>query len=88
MFQDNAKNQRFEWTEQGMTSFSDYRERDGRLLLTHVEAPVALRGTGAAGRLMQATVDHARAEGLKLEPRCSYAVVWFRRHRDAADVLA
>jgi predicted GNAT family acetyltransferase len=27
-------------------------------------------------------------EGLKLAPRCSYAVVWFRRHADQADVLA
>jgi len=30
----------------------------------------------------------ARREHLKISPTCSYARLWFRRHRDAADVLA
>lgn len=88
MFIDNAKAGRFEWTEQGMVSWSDYYKRGETYVLPHVEAPAALRGSGAAGRLMQATADHARANGLKLQPVCSYAVLWFRRHPDQQDVLA
>jgi predicted GNAT family acetyltransferase len=88
VFKDNTEDHRFEWTEQGLVSFSDYYERNGAYVLPHVEAPVALRGSGAAGRLMQATADHARAQGLKLVPTCSYAVLWFRRHPDQQDVLA
>ncbi len=30
----------------------------------------------------------AMAEGLKLRHRCSYAVLWHRRHPDYDDVLA
>ena len=83
---DNAALHRFEAVENNLTVFANYREHDGHTVLTHVEADPALRGTGAAARLMQAIVDHARAENLKLIPRCSYAVAWFRRHPEAQDV--
>jgi predicted GNAT family acetyltransferase len=71
-----------------MTAFADYHRRGEAYVLPHVEAPPALRGTGAAGRLMQAVSDHARDHGLKLIPTCSYAVAWFRRHPDQGDILA
>jgi uncharacterized protein len=84
---DNQARQRFEVEENGLAVFADYRAHDGRYVLTHVEADPGLRGTGAAARLMAAIVAHARGHGLKLIPRCSYAVAWFRRHPDAADVI-
>jgi predicted GNAT family acetyltransferase len=84
---DNEQQHRFETQENGLTVFANYREHDGRFILTHVEADPALRGTGAAARLMEAIVAHARAHDLKLVPRCSYAVAWFRRHPDAQDVV-
>lgn len=83
---DNEALHRFEAVENGLTVFANYREHHGRYVLTHVEADPALRGTGAAARLMQAIVDHARAKNLKLIPRCSYAVAWFRRHPEARNV--
>jgi uncharacterized protein len=85
--EDNKQLHRFELTENGLVVFAEYRIRDGKYLLPHVEADPALRGTGAAGRLMAAIVDHARAQKLTLVPRCSYALAWFKRHPDAADVL-
>jgi predicted GNAT family acetyltransferase len=84
---DNKELHRFELVESGLIVFADYRIRDGLVLLPHVEADPALRGTGAADRLMQAIVGHARAGKLTLVPRCSYARAWFQRHPDAADVL-
>ena len=57
------------------------------LTLPHVEADVPLRGTGAAGRLMEQVVAAARADGLKNRPLCSYAVAWMRRHPEAGDLL-
>lgn len=85
---DNIEKQRFEATENGLLVFADYRIRDGHYALVHVEADPALRGTGAAPRLMEAIAAHARANNLKLQPRCSYAVTWFRRHPEAADLKA
>jgi uncharacterized protein len=66
----------------------DYARQGDTLSLLHVEADPALRGSGAAGQFMQAVVDHARTDGLKLRPVCSYAVAWMKRHRDADDVAA
>lgn len=87
-FQDNAAEARFEWEEEGVVSFCDYRVgSDGVVALTHVETPPAFRGRGAAERLMHAITAHAREKGLKLRPICSYAVAYYRRHPDARDVL-
>jgi len=84
---DNDDRHRFEAEENGKLVFANYRAQDGRFLLTHVEADPALRGTGSAARLMEAIVAHARANHLKLVPRCSYAVAWFQRHPEAKDVM-
>jgi predicted GNAT family acetyltransferase len=70
------------------TVFADYAVQGSTRVILHVEADPALRGTGAAGRFMQALAEHARAEGLKLAPRCGYAVAWLKRHREYDDVLA
>jgi uncharacterized protein len=84
---DNKEARRFELEEKGLLAWAEYRIRDGKYLIPHVEAELPLRGTGAAGRLMQQIVDHARAQKLVLVPRCSYAQAWFARHPEADDVL-
>ncbi len=84
----NTTARRFEWTENGATAFATYRQDGARLVIPHVEAPPSLRGTGAAGRLMEAMVAHVRKADIKLVPTCSYAQAWFKRHPEAHDVLA
>ena len=68
--------------------FADYAVQGSTRVILHVEADPALRGTGAAGKFMQALAEHARAEGLKLAPRCSYAVAWLKRHPEFDDLKA
>ena len=68
------------------TVFADYAVQGNTRVILHVEADPALRGTGAAGQFMQALAEHARAEGLKLAPRCSYAVAWLKRHPEFDDI--
>lgn len=92
-FRDVTAAQRFEQgfadaDGQVRTVFADYAPQGDARVITHVEADPALRGSGAAGRFMQSLVDHARTENQKLVPRCGYAVAWFKRHKDAEDVLA
>jgi predicted GNAT family acetyltransferase len=79
---------RFELDEQGMTSWADYRRKDGRLFVDHVESPVALRGTGASGRLMAALAQHARDSDLKITPICSYAAAWLNRSDEFRDLVS
>lgn len=85
---DDAARHRFELAEPQGVSFADYRREDGRLVILHVEAPPALRGAGAAGRLMEGVLAAARAEGRKVTPVCSYAAAYIRRHREHHDLLA
>lgn len=67
--------------------WADYEDRDGARAILHVEADPELHGTGASGRFMQSLADHARRERIRLLPLCGYAIAWFRRHPDQADVL-
>ena len=91
-FRDVTAEQRY---EQGFTDadgqmrrvWADYSVQGDRRAILHVEAEDELRGSGAAGKFMQSLFDHARSEGHKLTPVCGYAVAWFRRNRDQADVV-
>lgn len=79
---------RFQIDEDGHVGYVEY-ERDGDVLtLTHTIVPAAIGGRGIAGRLVKATLDHARAEGWKVVPACSYADAWMQRHPDYADLRA
>jgi uncharacterized protein len=84
---DNAEAGRFELAERGGVAFATYRREPGRLVIPYVEAPPALRGTGAAGRLMEGVLATARAEGRTVTPICSYAAAYIRRHREHHDLL-
>ena len=91
-FRDDAGENRFEQefdTETGGGQvWADYAVRGGARVILHVEAEPGLRGSGAAGRFRQSMAEHARENGLRLFPRCSYAVTWHKRHPDYDDVLA
>lgn len=87
-FRDDAAERRFEQDFGAGQVWADYAATDGTRIILHVEAEPQLRGTGASGRFMQAMAEHAREAGLKLFPRCSYAVAWHKRHPDYDDVLA
>ena len=87
MIADNAEQHRFEQEEDGKLVHASYRMRDGAYALVHVEADPQLRGTGAAGRFMEALIAYARENGLKLAPYCSYARAWFQRHPEAVQDL-
>ncbi len=85
---DNAAAGRFELIEQDKLAYADYRLSDARMIIDYVFSPPELRGSGAAGRLMQGVVDAARARNLKITPLCGYAATWLKRHPDASDLVA
>ena len=85
---DNVARHRFELDVGGEVCFADYHRDGSHLIVTHVEAPPPLRGTGAAGRLMEGVLAAVRTEGLQVIPLCSYAAAYIRRHREHQDLLA
>ncbi|HSD17834.1 MAG TPA: GNAT family N-acetyltransferase [Thermomonas sp.] len=71
---------RFTAEVDGETAYLEYERGDDVMVITHTIVPPAIGGRGIAGDLVRAAVEHARAEGLKVDPRCSYADGWMRKH--------
>lgn len=79
---------RFTTTVDGHQGYVEYEEGDGVMTITHTIVPPEIGGRGVAGQLVQAALEYARAEGLKVVPRCSYAAGYFDKHPEDADLLA
>lgn len=87
IIRDNPNRSRYELDIDGQIVFANYRRQGDVLAITHVEAPVSLRGTGAASRFMQGLMQVMRQQGQKVLPLCGYASAWLRRHREFADLV-
>lgn len=84
----NVPAQRFEAEVDGALARADYRLAGDVMRMVHTEVPRALEGRGIAGALVKAAFEHARAEGLRVEPACSYVATYMRRHPETQDLLA
>lgn len=83
----NAAASRFEIVIDGHLAECVYRLHDRTLELVHTEVPAALQGMGLAGQLVQAALDWARTEGLRVRPTCAYAANYMRRRPETHDLL-
>ena len=79
---------RFQAIVEGRACVVDYELRAGVMHVTHTGVPPPLEGRGIAGALVQALLDHARAHGLKVDPLCSYARAYMRRHPQSSPLQA
>lgn len=84
----DAARHRFETEVDGHVGYVEYALEGGVMSIDHTIVPEAIGGRGIAGKLVQAAVEHARAKGLKIAPRCSYAAAWMERHPQYADLRA
>jgi predicted GNAT family acetyltransferase len=85
---DRPSEGRLEMAFEDQVVFAAYRRRPGCLVIDYVEAPPALRGTGAAGVFMAALAAKAQADGDQILPLCGYAAAWLRRHTEHHDLIA
>jgi predicted GNAT family acetyltransferase len=79
---------RFEADVDGHVGFVEYARDDEVLVVLHTIVPDPIGGRGIAGQLVQAAVDYAQAQGLKLASRCWYASGWLDRHPEYAGLRA
>ena len=84
----DAAAHRFTTVVDGVTGHVEYSLGDGVLSIDHTLVPSEIGGRGIAGALVKAVVEHARANGLKVHPACSYAEVWMKRHPEYASLRA
>ena len=69
-------------------SVLDYELSAGRVVFTHTGVPPAYRGQGLAAKLVEAGLQWAREEGLKVVPACSYAQLYIQRHPEWQNLVA
>lgn len=85
---DDSARQRYELEVGGALAFIDYL-RDGRkVVMTHAEVPVALRGGGVGSALVKGALALVRERGEQVVPLCSFVAQYMRRHPETRDLLA
>jgi len=85
---DNAARSRYELAIEGSIAFIDYQRSGNVRVLTHAEVPPALRGLGVAATLTAGALDLVRAQGERVQPRCSYVADFIARNAHYQDLLA
>ena len=86
--QHNPAANRFEARIDGLLCVVSYHLVDGVMRIYHTEVPPRLEGRGIAARIVRAAFDHAEANGLKVEPWCSYVRGYMKRHPETQKLLS
>jgi uncharacterized protein len=71
---------RFSTQIDGHQAELDYTLSGKVMSITHTGVPQAIGGRGIAAQLMRAALDAAHEEGWTVDPVCSYAVAYMRKH--------
>lgn len=85
---DNSARRRYELEVDGGLAFVDYLRDAGKVVMTHAEVPLPLRGGGIGAALVKGALALVRERGEKVVPLCPFVVQYMRRHPDTHDLLA
>jgi predicted GNAT family acetyltransferase len=76
----NKEARRFELKKNGQLAFLNYERTRDAMVLVHTEVPASLRGHHIADALVVAGLAAARAEGLRIVPKCQFVQAYLRKH--------
>lgn len=85
---DNETLSRYELAINGKTAFAKYTIGAGTITFTHTEVPAEFRGKGVGSKLVRASLEAARARGLKVAARCHFVARYIEEHPEFHDLLA
>ena len=77
---DNQTAQRLETEIDGHKAWLDYGLEGQNFIIQHTDVPDAVGGRGVGSALVRHARDMARASGLKIISRCSFATTWLQKH--------
>ena len=83
----NSEAGRFEIDIDGQLAVSNYRIRGNTIYFTHTEVPEALEGQGIGNILARAALDYARAQKMRVVPRCTFIAAFIKRHPEYQDLV-
>jgi predicted GNAT family acetyltransferase len=78
--QNNPAKSRFEVQLEEQVALIQYTLAGDTIIFNHTEVPAALEGRGIAGKMARTALEHAREQGLKVVPTCSYVAGYIRKH--------
>jgi predicted GNAT family acetyltransferase len=76
---------RFTTEVDGYRAELDYTVADAVMTITHTRVPQAIGGRGVAAELMRDALEVAASRGWSINPACSYAAAYMRKHSPSAD---
>ena len=85
---DNKDRSRFELDVESEIAFANYRLTPSAVIITHTEAPRALRGRGIASELIKGALDLIRSDGRKVIAGCGFVVDYLDKHPEDVDLVA
>ncbi len=83
----NEAEHRFEARLGETTAFTEYRLRDGAMILPHTVVPPQFEGRGVGGQLAKAALGYAREQGLEVVPLCSFIAGYITKHPEWHDLV-
>lgn len=76
----NPANHAFEVWIEGQLSKLDYIQDAKNFVITHVGVYPEHRGQGVAAKIVEAALQYAKENSLRVIPMCSYAAAYIRRN--------
>jgi uncharacterized protein len=83
----NEAERRFEARLGDAVAFTEYRLRDGTMILPHTVVPEEFEGRGVGGQLAMAALSYAREQGLEVVPTCSFIAGYITKHPEWHDLV-
>jgi len=84
---DNPARHRFELDLDGGTASAYYQLSPGVITFTHTEVPAEMSGHGVGSQLVRGALEAARAQGLKVVPKCPFVAAYMAKHAEFNDLL-
>ena len=84
---DNPAHHRFELDVDGRTAWAYYQLSPGVITFTHTEVPAEMWGRGIGSQLVRGALEAARAQGLKVVPKCPFVAAYMAKHAEFNDLL-
>jgi hypothetical protein len=84
---DNPARHRFELDVDGGTAWAYYQLSPGVITFRHTEVPAEMWGRGIGSQLVRGALEAARAQGLKVVPKCPFVAAYMAKHAEFNDLL-
>jgi len=83
----NEAARRFEARLGEEVAFTEYRLRNGAMILPHTVVPDAFSGKGVGSQLAKAALGYAREQGLEVVPTCPFIAGYITKHPEWHDLV-